>query len=262
MPYRKVEFANGEIYHTILRGIDGNVIFKDLNDHYRGIFSIYEFNNSNPVSIKNRREQRKKEKIAEISRRRASGGFEEMADARDKLVDVLAFCFMPNHIHLLLKQAKENGIHEFMVKLGSGYGRYLNQKNQRRGYVFQNRFQSVHIKDDNQLRIAVNYIHANPISIIEPNFKEQGIKNHSAEEVFNFLKMDYKWSSFPDYIGIKNFPSVTERSFILDTMDGEKGLTDNIMDWILYKKELAAYENILDELRTKSPTSGVGKLLR
>ena len=33
------------------------------------------------------------------------------------------------------------------------------------------------MKDDNQLRVAVNYIHANPISIIEPNFKEQGIKN-------------------------------------------------------------------------------------
>jgi len=246
MPYRKVEFVNDEIYHTILRGIDGNVIFKDINDYYRGIFSIYEFNNAKPVSIQEKRNIRnrfKKSITKEIGRPTSNNvGF---VDTRDILVDILAFCFMPNHIHLLLKQVKEDGIHNFMVKLGSGYGRYFNQKNQRKGYVFQNRFQSVHMKDDNQLRVAVNYIHANPISIIEPNFKEQGIKNHSADEVFNFLKEDYKWSSFPDYVGVKNFPSVTERNFISDIMGGEKSLIANITDWILYKKELSIYENML-----------------
>ncbi|MEK7664407.1 MAG: transposase [Patescibacteria group bacterium] len=160
MPYRKVEFANNEIYHIILRGLDDNVIFKDKDDYYRGIFSIYEFDDDRAVSIKDRRERRKKEKIAQISRRRASGSFGGVIDKRDRLVDVLVFCFMPNHIHLLLKQVKENGIHKFMIKLGSGYGRYFNQKNQRKGYVFQNRFQSVHIKNNNQLRTAINYIHA------------------------------------------------------------------------------------------------------
>jgi len=164
-------------------------------------------------------------------------------------VDVVAFCFMPNHIHLLLKQTTENGIHKFMVKLGGGYGRYSNQKNHRKGYVFQGRFQSVHVEDDSQLKIVVNYIHANPISLIEPNFKEQGIKNHSAKEVLGFLKTGYRWSSFPDYVGIKNFPSVTQRDFILNFMGGEKDLEDNIMDWILYKKELAVYEHILANLK-------------
>ena len=162
---------------------------------------------------------------------------------------MLAFCFMPNHIHLLLKQTAENGIHKFTVKLGGGYGRYLNQKNQRKGYVFQGRFQSVHIKDDNQLITAVNYIHANPISLIEPNFKEEGIKNHSTEEVLEFLIKGYRWSSFLDYIGIKNFPSVTERGFVSRMIGGEKGLRDILVDWILHKKELAGYQNILAKLK-------------
>jgi len=247
MPYRETEFANNEVYHTILRGIDGRDIFKDLNDNYRGIFSIYEFNDARPVSIQERRNARerfKKSIIKEIGRPTSIDT--EFVDARDKLVDILAFCFMPNHIHLLLKQTQENGIHKFMVKLGSGYGRYFNQKNQRKGYVFQSSFQSVHIKDDNQLRTAVNYIHVNPISIIEPNFKEQGIKSHSAEEVFDFLKTGHRWSSFLDYIDIKNFPSVTERNFILEVMGGEKGVADNVMDWISYKKELLAYETMLE----------------
>jgi len=56
MPYRKEKFENGDIVHIILRGVDSNLLFKDINDYYRGIFSIYEFNNSNLVSIKYRRE--------------------------------------------------------------------------------------------------------------------------------------------------------------------------------------------------------------
>src|SRR3989338_3370953 len=254
MQYRKVEFSNNEIYHIILRGIDGNIIFKDLDDYFRGIFSIYEFNDSNPVIIQKRREARnrfKKLVTEQESRRPTSTGsinLVEFIDNRDKLVDILAFCFMPNHIHLLLKQRQENGIHKFIVKVGGGYGRYSNEKNQRKGYVFQGRFQSVHIEDDNQLRVVVNYIHANPISLIEPKFKEEGIKNHSAEEVLEFLKTGHRWSSFPDYVGLKNFSSVTDRDFILNAMGGEKGLEDNLMDWILYKKELAVYEDILAKL--------------
>ena len=58
MPYRKEQFANGEIYHIILRGLDDNLIFKDTNDYYRGIFSIYEFNNASSVTIQARRKVR------------------------------------------------------------------------------------------------------------------------------------------------------------------------------------------------------------
>src|SRR3989344_7856288 len=135
MPYREVQFTDGEVYHLILRGLDGMLLFKDLNDYYRGIFSIYEFNNSEPVSIKHRREIRKR--LKKSIRRRASDAAPENLvedDDRDKLVDILAFCFMPNHIHLLLKQREENGIHKFIVKVGGGYGRYSNEKNQRKGY--------------------------------------------------------------------------------------------------------------------------------
>lgn len=57
MPYRKEQFINREIYHIVIKGIDGNVIFKDIDDHYRGIFSIYEFNNSNTVSITKRHKE-------------------------------------------------------------------------------------------------------------------------------------------------------------------------------------------------------------
>jgi hypothetical protein len=51
-----------------------------------------------------------------------------MKDGRDLLVEVLAFCLMPNHIHLLLRQLKEGGISKFMLKLESGYAAYFEKK--------------------------------------------------------------------------------------------------------------------------------------
>jgi len=95
MPRRKEQFVNGEIYHIVVKGVNGNEIFKDIDDHYRGIFSIYEFNNTKPVVIFKRRQKIKafKNRFQKFSRGRASTDF---PDERDPLVEILAFCFMPN----------------------------------------------------------------------------------------------------------------------------------------------------------------------
>ena len=240
MPYRKEQFINNEIYHTVLRGIDENLIFKDIDDYYRGIFSIYEFNNSNPVSIKERRKARIRIKKIQAARGRTSDA-EPIIDEREKFIEVLAFCLMPNHIHLLVKQLKDNGITEFMRKEGTGLGGYLNRKYNRKGHVFQNSFSAVHIKNDEQLKTVFVYIHTNPISLIEPKWKEIGIKD--PEKVIEFLE-NYKWSSYPDYIGKKNFPSVTERKFISEIMGGEQSCKDFVENWVRYKREIKEFANL------------------
>ena len=235
MPYRKEKFATGDICHLILRGIDDSVLFKDINDYYRGIFSIYEFNTSNPVEIRRRREARIKMKQLLKARGDPTSANSANLDMRDKLVEVLSFCLMPNHIHLLIRQIKDNGIIKFMAKMGGGYARYFNLKHSRKGYVFQNRFLAVPIKTDEQLRVVFAYIHANPISLIEPKWKENGI-NNSVESI-KFVE-NYKWSSCSDYLGKPNFPSVTDRDFILETMGGERGCQEFIEDWIKYRGKI------------------------
>ena len=242
MPYRKQQFVNGEIYHIVLKGIDDNLIFKDTNDYYRGLFSIYEFNNSKPVSIKERRKIRAKIKKIQLARGPDSGAENGgVADERERLVDILAFCFMPNHIHLLANQLKDGGITKFMGKLGTGYGGYFNRKYNRKGYVFQDRFLAVLIKDDNQLKTVFVYIHINPISLIEPKWKEKGIKE--PEKVIKFSE-NYRWSSYPDYISRKNFPSVTERDFILKIMNGEQGCKEFMGSWLRYKGEIREFAEL------------------
>jgi len=238
MPYRKQQFTEGGIYHITLRGIDNNLIFKNIDDYYRGIFSIYEFNNKKSVSILKRRRDIKagKNKLLKVGRGPASAKL----DLRDKLVEVLTFCFMPNHIHLLLRQITKGGITKFLSKVGTGFAGYFNRKYGRKGYVFQNRFRSVYIKDDEQLKTVFAYIHSNPVSLIEPKWKESGIKN--LKKVIKFLE-DYKWSSYLDYIGKKNFPSVTDRKFLSETMNGGKGCREFINDWIKYKSIIRISED-------------------
>ena len=223
MPYRKEQFATGEYYHLVIRGIDEHKLFRDINDHYRGVFSIYEFNNAKRVEIRERRRNRAKVKVC---------GHRESADLRNKLVEILAFCLMPNHLHLLVRQLKDGGIVKFMTKLGIGYAKYFNTKYKRKGYVFQSRFVAVHIKNERQLMAVLLYIHTNPVSLIEPGWKEKGIRN--VKKVLKFLE-NYKWSSHSDYLGRKNFPSVTERDFLLEIMNGQQGYEEFFKDWLKYK---------------------------
>jgi len=231
MPIKRPQLVNNEIYHVVTRGVGDSLIFKDKDDHYRGIFSLYEFNTIKPVVI---REKRKQRKISKANR-------EQFSDSRQLLVEILAFYFMPNHIHLLVKQIKDNGITQFMRKFGAGYATYFNKKYDRKGHLFQGRFRAVHVGTNEQLKTVFVYVHTNGISLIEPKWREKGIKN--PERVIKFLE-NYKWSSYPDYIGKKNFPSVTKRDFLLEVMGKEEGCRKFIENWVNYKKEIRGFNNV------------------
>ena len=88
MSIKRPLLVNNEIYHIILRGVADSLIFKDRNDYYRGIFSLYEFNDINPVLIRDRRRARLRAK---------KKGKEQFSANRDMFVEILAFYFMPNH---------------------------------------------------------------------------------------------------------------------------------------------------------------------
>jgi len=226
MPIKRPQLINGETYHIVLRGVGDSLVFKDTDDYYRGIFSLYEFNTTVPIEIRRQREKRKLAKAR---------GEQFSADNRDWLVEIFAFYFMPNHIHLLARQLKKGGITQFMRKFGAGYATYFNKKYNRKGHLFQSRFRAVHIKTTEQLKTVFVYIHTNGISLIEPKWKEKGIIN--PKRIIKFLE-NYKWSSYPDYLGKKNFPSVTHRDFLLKVMSREKGCRSYVNSWIKYKKRL------------------------
>ncbi|MEA3295521.1 MAG: transposase [Patescibacteria group bacterium] len=250
MSIQRPLLINNEIYHIIIRGVGDISIFKNEQDYYRAIFSLFEFNNTDPVQIFKRRKEIKsvkkmfKDEFVQVGQGQSLSDFilplsefsaTFLPDKRDLLVNIFAFCFMPNHIHLLIQQIKDVGITNFMRKLGTGYASYFNKKYDRKGHLFQSRFKAVLVENNEQLKTVFTYINTNPISLIEPGWKDFGIKD--SKKTNKFLEK-YKWSSYLDYIGKKNFPSVTERDFMLKVMDGEQGCKDYVKNWIKYKKEI------------------------
>ena len=236
MAYQRPVLVNSEIYHVVSRSVGNTTVFDAEEDFYRGIFSIYEFNNDNRVNIWERRRERaiEKKKLGPTSLTQKN---------RDMFVEVLAFSFMPNHLHLILRQLKDDGISKFMQKFGTGYANYFNEKHKRQGHLF-NKFRAVHIKDDNQLKTAFVYVHTNLISMVEPGWKEKGIENPN--KVIDFLENN-KRHSYMDYLDKKNFPSVTQRDFLSETMGGAEGCKTYVDAWINHKKELNDWAEVVLE---------------
>ncbi len=188
-------------------------------DYFRFIHDLYEFNDTNVTLHTNRRLE-----IRETGR----GSTSTSKRQRDLLIDIIAFCLMPNHFHLVLRQLKENGITRFMQKFGTGYTMYFNQKNQRTGVLFQGRFKAILVDRDSYFLPLLNYIHLNPLELTEPRWKEKGIKN--LKQVSEFLN-SYRWSSYQDYIGIKNFPSVINKEFLIGYFKNEEGYKNVVSQW-------------------------------
>jgi len=216
---KKVEFLNNHFYHIYNRGVEKRTIFLDKGDYYRFIHDLYEFNDKNVVINLGKR-------IVDYR-----GETSIIQNQRDLLVEIICFCLMPNHFHLILKQIQENGISKFLQKLGTGYTMYFNKKYERSGVLFQGTFKAIHIDKDEYFLPLSCYVHLNSLELIMPDWKEKGIQD--LEEIKNFLE-GYKWSSYPDYIGQKNFPSVINKDFLLNYFDGrEKDYQRYIMEWAI-----------------------------
>ncbi|OGZ44334.1 MAG: hypothetical protein A3J55_03490 [Candidatus Ryanbacteria bacterium RIFCSPHIGHO2_02_FULL_45_17b] len=212
------------IQHIVNRGVDKRVIFNDNQDYLRFIHDMFEFNDEEPINSTWYKFKKSNNPEISVIRRRNI----EKAP-RKLLVDILAFCLMPNHYHLLLTPRKENAVPKFMKKLNMGYARYFNTKNTRSGALFEGRYRSVDVIEQAHFLYVPFYIHLNPLDLHAPSWRNGLIQNSS--EALNFLE-NYRWSSFPDYMGKKNFPSVTSRDFLLEFFEGAEKHKQDMLDWL------------------------------
>jgi putative transposase len=210
---KKPSFVENEIYHIYNRGVEKRKIFLDNQDHFRFIHDLFEFNDEDSVL-----------NMAYYFNSKPMGTgpqyFERERRPRKLLVEILIFTLMPNHFHLLLKQKREKGITKFMQKLGTGYTMYFNKKYERVGSLFQGRFKAVLVSEDSHFTHLPFYIHANPLDL-----------NYRGSTSIDFLRK-YRWSSFLDYIGKKNFPSVTSRKLFLEFFGGEREYEKATEEWL------------------------------
>ena len=210
---RKQKLVPNNIYHIYNRGVEKRQIFMDERDYLRFIKNLAIFNDS-----------RSADNFSE------SKNIEQRLKGRKLLVDILAFCLMPNHYHLLLRPLSKNGITEFMRKLGTGYVNYFNLKYQKRvGSLFQGKFKSVLINNETQFIYIPCYIHINSLDLIMSNWRESGIKNK--KKALNFID-NYRWSSHADYRGQSRYPFILNKSILNEYFGNEDNYSQYIYEFI------------------------------
>ena len=160
--------SNSGIYHIIMRGINRQTLFEDEEDYNKFIQTI----------------QRYKE-ICEYK--------------------IYAYCLMGNHLHLLLKEGKEP-LETVMRRICGSYVFWYNRKYGRVGYLFQDRYKSEPVEDNEYLLTVIRYIFHNPI--------KAGIVTN----VHN-----YKWTNYIDYIEGFNLNEIDFVFSIFNT-DREKAI--------------------------------------
>ena len=202
----------GEIYHIFNRGVEKRLIFNNDADRKRFLDCLYAFNDSSPAFNFGR-------DLIEVG----------LQSDREKLVEIMAFALMPNHYHLMLRGLTENGITDFMRKLGTGYTNYFNTKYDRVGPLFQGKYKAVLIKDQRQFMYLPYYIHLNPLDLIDKKWRDGRMVN--VKKAQQFLET-YKWSSYKDYIGKKNFSDVIDKKFLSEFFENPEHYKTDMFEWL------------------------------
>ena len=101
-------------------------------------------------------------------------------------VDILAYCLMPNHVHLIATPHKDGSLAQAIGETHRNYTRFINFREKWRGYLWQGRFSS-YLLDERYLLAATRYILLNPV------------KASIAKKPW-----DYKWSSTKHHMMIAN----------------------------------------------------------
>lgn len=202
-----------DLYHALNRGVDKRTIFLDNQDHVRFVHDMYAFNTSEPVKNVYR------SKMCDIVSRTFPQQ-EKLGRYDSRLVDIHGWCLMSNHYHLLLSECVEGGLSLFLRKLNVGYAKYFNERYKRTGTLFQGRTKKILIDSDSHFLHILNYIHLNPLDLVKTSrfWRERKINN--VNETLDFLQ-NYRWSSYQDYAGRKNFPSILTTTLFNEVFEGE-----------------------------------------
>ncbi len=144
MPRKAREISSSGIYHVITRGLNKQLIFHETYDYQQFLIIL--------------------------SRTKEEYNF-----------NLYAYCLMGNHVHLLIKD-NNNKISMIMHRICLTYSMWYNKKYNRNGYLFQNRFKSEPVENEQYLLTVFRYIHQNPLKA----------------GMVSWL-YSYRWSSYCDY---------------------------------------------------------------
>lgn len=225
---RKIQFAEGEYYHLYNRGVDKRVVFETESDRKRFMLLLYLCNGKTPFRFDRLPEWRSKMSLELIAA--------ALSETRDSpIVAIGAYCLMPNHFHILVRETTKNGISAFMHRVSTAYTMYFNIGRKRTGALFQGSFKAELAGTDRYLKYLFSYIHLNPVRLIERKWKEDGIKDKKRAEQF---LAKYSYSSYVDYLGLKRgFSKILNKKEFPDYFPTKAKFNQEVLGWLRYADE-------------------------
>ncbi len=221
--FRKVIFSNQQIYHIFNKSIEGKTVFSNKRGYARALLTLQYYRFANlPLRLSKYLilpEVKKKEFIATNT------------SEESKLVEILAYCLMPNHFHFLLEQKIENGISSFIGNFTNSYTKYFNTKNKREGPLFKGIFEATWIENDEQLIHVSRYIHLNPVSSFL-------ISQESLES--------YPWSSISEYLNSSSL-GICNKQKVLGHFPSPEKYKQFLYDQISYAQDLEMIKHLIIE---------------
>lgn len=202
-------FENGYYYHIFNRGIEKRNIFLSDRDYNRFLKTIRICNDPSTLRFNI---------LPNLSI--------NSKDLKNNYVSVINFVLMPNHYHFTLKQLNNNGITQFLQRLGTSYSKYFNVKNKRTGRLFEYTYKAVPVESEEQLIHLSRYIHLNPILA--------GLAKYIN---------DYSWSSYSAYMGHPNYDFCNPKP-VLSSFVSSKSYERFVLDQVDYAKKLKEIENL------------------
>ena len=222
MPIRKEELTIGEYYHVFNKSIAGFKIFNSDADYSRMVEALRFYQRENPPLAFSRFV-----KMDDVAR--AGSDMVEEWSSRDKLVRIYAYCIMPTHIHLLLKQEKADGISIFVGNTLNSFSRYFNTKLKRKGPLWEHRFKNALIKTDEQFLHLTRYLHLNPVTAYMVSKPEEWLASSYREYVLE----DELQCGICEYDDVIKMRPIVYREFVEDN--------------ISYQRELAGIKRLILE---------------
>lgn len=186
-------------YHIYARGVSKSVIYRDPDDKVVFLNLLKRYLSANQVFDKKK--------------------FLYPNYSMD--IELLAFCLMDNHFHMLIYQHADGSMSGIMKSLLTSYSLYFNKKYNRTGPLFESRYKASNIDSDNYLHHISRYIHLNP----------KDWRN-------------YSFSSLPYYISGHQSDWVKPKK-ILDLFDTQKEYEDFVAD---YEDNKAMIDELKHEL--------------
>lgn len=196
MGIRDHNFVKDEFYHIYGHGIGGINIFNNEKDYKRFLTLIFSANGINSIPRLDRKIDL--DLIWNIKNNKI--------DLGDPLINIISFSLMPTHFHLLLEERKDDNISKYIHKILTSHSKYFNLKYERRGHLFENKFNSKHIDNNDYALILSCYIHKNSKDL--PGWKNKEDR--------------YPWSSYQDYILENRWGRLLKTDIIRDQFKNSK----------------------------------------